>query len=307
MTSNNAASSDVKWDGEKDCCKVGKISIDRIVDLDSSPFSSTAIYPDASLETIRPLAERFGALHFDLNSFDLLLSFHAYLIRTDKHIILLDLCCGNDKHRPTRPAWHLRSGPFLDNLAQAGVAPEDVDFVMCTHLHADHVGWNTQLINGEWAPTFPKAQYLFGQIEYEHWQQEHEKNPEESVLYGSYLDSVLPIMKSGQAKLVTANHAVENGIHLEPAFGHTPGNVMLHVEDGGQHAILCGDAIHHPVQLARPEWSTGFCTDPDQSRSTRMALLEDYADTNTLLLPAHFQSPDYGQIGRDGRGYAILK
>jgi len=297
----------LKWQAKSDSCQVGRISIQRIVDLENSPFTASAIYPDANLDIIRPLAERFGALHFDAVSFDLLLSFHAYLIRTDKHIILLDLCCGNDKERPTRLAWHLRSGPFLDNLAAAGVRPEDVDFVMCTHLHADHVGWNTRFIDGNWVPTFSNAQYLFARKEYEHWRQEHEKNPEESVLYGSYLDSVLPVINSGQAKLVKTNHAVESGIYLEPAFGHTPGNVMLHVENNGDHAILCGDAIHHPVQLAYPHWSTGFCANLDQSRSTRMALLEDYADTKTLLLPAHFQSPDYGQIGRDGNGYQILR
>jgi len=297
----------LKWDANGDCCRVGGVSINRIVDLENSPFEAAAIYPDATLDIVRPLVERFGELHFDAASLDLLLSFHAYLIRTDKHTILLDLCCGNDKKRPTRPAWHLRDGPFLDNLAAAGVQSEDVDFVLCTHLHADHVGWNTRLINGDWVPTFTNAQYLFAEKEYDHWRREHENNPEESVLYGSYLDSVLPVIDSGQAKLVAPNHAVENGVYLEPAFGHTPGNVMLHVEDGGDHAILCGDAIHHPVQLAYPDWSTGFCTDPIQSRSTRMALLEDYADTKTLLLPAHFQSPDYGQIGRDGNGYRILR
>ncbi|MBT3915679.1 MAG: MBL fold metallo-hydrolase [Rhodospirillaceae bacterium] len=295
----------VTWDAKTDSCDVGSTSIRRVVDLESLPFAANMIYPDAVPSELQELSSRFGAQHFDQNSFDLLLSFHAFLVRNGKHTILVDLCCGNDKDRPTRPAWHMRNGPFLDNLAKAGVQPTDIDFVMCTHLHADHVGWNTQLIDGAWVPTFPKAQYLFAEKEFTHWQREHEKNPPEPVLYGSYLDSVLPVIDSGQAQLVKSNHQVDNGIHMEAAYGHTPGNVIIHVEDTDGHAILCGDAIHHPIQLAHPEWSTNFCTDPVQSRETRMAFLNDYADTQTAILPAHFQAPDYGRIEQDGKSYRL--
>jgi glyoxylase-like metal-dependent hydrolase (beta-lactamase superfamily II) len=293
----------IAWNTETESCSLGDTSIHRIVDLESVRFPAQMIYPNVRPEDMEALTARFGAHHFDEASLDLLLSFHAFLVRTKKHTILVDLCCGNDKDRPTRPAWHMRNGPFLDNLARAGVSPADIDFVMCTHLHADHVGWNTQLVDGAWVPTFPNAQYLFAEKEFKHWQREHEKNPVEPVLYGAYVDSVLPVMGSGQALLVQSNHEVGSGIHMEAAYGHTPGNVIIHVEQNAKHAILCGDAIHHPAQLAHPEWSTHFCSDADQSRVTRMALLEDYANTETVILPAHFQAPDYVSIVRDGKAY----
>tara|TARA_B100001971_G_C18237328_1_gene568234 strand:+ start:763 stop:1671 length:909 start_codon:yes stop_codon:yes gene_type:complete len=293
------------WDAETDSCDVGSTSIHRIVDLESVPFAANMIYPEAVLAEMRELSSRLGTHHFDQNSFDLLLSFHTFLMRNDKYTILVDLCCGNDKDRPTRPAWHQRKGPFLENLATADVAPEDVDFVMCTHLHADHVGWNTRLVDGAWQPTFPNAQYLFAEKEFNHWQLEHEKHPTEPILYGSYIDSVLPVMASGQAQLVASNHQIASGIHMEAAYGHTPGNIIIHIEDTDSHVILCGDAIHHPVQLIHPEWSTNFCSDPEQSRATRMAFLSDYADTQTAILPAHFQAPDYGRIERDGKSFRL--
>ena len=297
----------VHWNAKEESCHIGKNAIHRIVDLESIPFVADMIYQDATSDIVAELAGEFGSHHLDPASLDLLLSFHSFLVRTDKHTILVDLCCGNDKDRPTRQAWHKRSGPFLDNLAKTGVQPSDIDFVMCTHLHADHVGWNTQLVDGAWVPTFPNAQYLFAEKELAHWQHEHDANPTEPILYGSYIDSVLPVMASGQAQLVKSNHAVAPGIHMEAAYGHTPGNVIIHVEDQNDHAILCGDAIHHPVQLAYPEWSTNFCTDPEQSRTTRMAFLSDYADTPTLILPAHFQAPDYHRIESDGKRYRFGK
>jgi glyoxylase-like metal-dependent hydrolase (beta-lactamase superfamily II) len=299
------ANTDMKWDAQLDGCHVGGISIKRIADLESYPLPAGAIFPDQNDAIIRGLTDRFGPLHIDPGSLEIFLSFHSFVIRTDAHTILVDLCLGNDKIRADRPQWHMRSGPFLGNLAAAGVTPEDVDFVMCTHLHADHVGWNTKRADGEWVPTFPKAEYLFAEKEYAYWRAEYDKNPPEPLLYGAFEDSVLPVVAAGQATMVAGDHRVEAGIYLEPAYGHTPGNVVVHVEDGGDHAIVCGDAIHHPVQLAHPEWSTNFCFDADQSRVTRTALLEDCAGTGTLLLPAHFQAPEFGRIVRDGREFGI--
>ena len=295
------------WSIERDNCQVGNIVINRIVDLENIPFAAELIYPDSTPEIMERISGRLDKIHFGDTSSDLYLSFHSYLIRTANHTILVDLCCGNDKHRPTRPHWHERSGPFLDNLADAGVTPDDVDIVMCTHLHADHVGWNTKLENGTWVPTFPNARYLFAEKEFNYWQALHDANPPEPVMYGSFEDSVLPVISSGQAEFVAGDYKVGSGVFLEPAYGHTPGNVMIHAEDNGRHAILCGDAIHHPVQLIHPEWSTNFCSDQAESRATRLALLENCAGTSTMLLPAHFQSPEYGTIEKDGDGYHLVR
>ena len=295
------------WNAERDGCQIGDIAIDRIVDLQHIPFAADLIYPDATPDILEELASRLDKVHFGERNTELCLSFHSYLVRTASQIILVDLCCGNNKNRPTRPHWHQRSGPFLENLASAGVTPEDVDIVMCTHLHADHVGWNTRLENNNWVPTFPNARYLFAEKEFKYWQALHDADPPEPVMYGSFEDSVLPVISSGQAEFVTGDHKIANGIYLEPAYGHTPGNVLIHAENNNKHAILCGDTIHHPVQLIHPEWSTNFCTDQSESRSTRQALLSDCAGSGSILLPAHFHSPEYGTIEKDGIGYRLLR
>lgn len=303
MTEIAESSSSGQWDHHRDGCELGGIGIDRIPDLEDSPYGPDMIYPDATEERIRELAALLGERHISPD-LELYLSFHSFLVRTTKHTILIDLCCGNDKERTARPMWHQRNGPFLDNLAAAGVQPEDVDFVMCTHLHVDHIGWNTRLVNGEWVPTFPNARYLFSEIEYKFWIAEQEKS-NDPILYGSHLDSVLPVMASGQADLVQGDHEVEAAVHLEAYPGHTPGNAVVHVQGETGHAVVCGDVMHHPFQLFHPEWSTNFCADAVESRKSRTALLDRFADSGSLILPAHFQSPAYGPIERDGKIFRL--
>jgi glyoxylase-like metal-dependent hydrolase (beta-lactamase superfamily II) len=294
------------WNPHTDSCNVGKITIKRIVDLEFVPFAANLVFPDATQEKIKNLSSTVGMKHFAEKTFDLLLSFHSYLIQTDKYNILVDTCCGNDKDRATRPAWHKRQGPFLDNLKKNGLMASDIDIVLCTHLHADHVGWNTQLIGGKWHPTFSNAQYLFTIKEFEYWKNKNEQNLSEPIMYGSFDDSILPVIASGQASFVNSDHQIDDGVRIEPAYGHTPGNIIVHVESAKEHAVLCGDVIHHPLQLSKPLWSTNFCFDPNLSRQTRINLLETYADTETAILPAHFHSPDYGCIERHGSGFRLI-
>ena len=176
---------------------------------------------------------------------------------------------------------------------------------MCTHLHADHVGWNTKQVDGEWLPTFANAQYLFAEREYKFWEECQAKS-DDPIMYGSHADSVLPVMKSGQAKLIDGTHEIATGLNTEPAYGHTPGNMVLHVGEAAKtHAVICGDVMHHPVQLAHPEWSTCFCEDAQMSRETRTSLLDRFAGSETFILPAHFQSPGYGPVEKDGNGFRM--
>jgi glyoxylase-like metal-dependent hydrolase (beta-lactamase superfamily II) len=282
------------------------ISISRVVDIDRVPFAASAIYPNATTEAMRGALAGLGSDFVDPSSFDLLLSFHGFVVRTRHHTVLVDACVGNDKNRPTRPAWHRRSGSFLDNLTAIGVHPETVDFVLCTHLHADHVGWNTRLLDGRWVATFPNAQYLIGKAEYEHWLDRYSGDAAMPVNYGSFEDSVLPVVRSGQAVMVPSNYAVEAGIYCEAAPGHTPGNLIIHVEDGCRRAILSGDVLHHPVQLAHPDWSTRFCSDADQSRQTRVDFLRRYRNTKTDILAAHFRTPTLGRIAFEAGNYNFL-
>lgn len=239
-----------------------------------------------------------------------MMSFHSYVIRTGRHVILVDGCVGNDKERPLRPVWHRQQGPYLQHLAAAGVRPEEVTLVFCSHLHADHVGWNTKLVDGRWVPTFPNARYLFGRTEYEHWEKENRealKRGEALPNHGSFADSVLPVMDAKQADLVASDYQIEDGLHLEAAPGHTPGGCLLHVRNRGAHGIFSGDVIHTPVQLADPGLSSRFCSDAVLSATTRRALCERIADTPSVLFTGHFPAPSAARIVRLGGGFSLEK
>jgi glyoxylase-like metal-dependent hydrolase (beta-lactamase superfamily II) len=176
--------------------------------------------------------------------------------------------------------------PLLTDLADAGFPREEVDTVICTHLHFDHVGWNTMLVDGEWVPTFPNARYLLGRDEWEHW------NREGASGYAATIDdAVRPVIDAGLADLVPSDHRVTNEIRLEATPGHTPGHVAVHVESAGQHALITGDLAHHPVQFAEPDWHADPDTDPTQSAATRRRLLEEHSDTDLLVIGTHFAPP----------------
>lgn len=278
----------------------GRFTISKIADIDRGLYPAQGMFPDATPELLQAAYPKLGDAVVDPATRNLVLSFNCFVIRTGRHTILVDACIGNDKERTARPGWHRRKGPFLDTLRGLGITPEDIDIVLCTHLHADHVGWNTRLVNGRWVPTFPNARYLIAEAEYRYWRGLHDSHPPEPLLHGSFADSVLPVVESGQAVMVKADHEVETGIHLEGTPGHTPGAVVIHVEDGGARAVLCGDMVHHPVQIIHPEWVTNFCVDPALSSRARVEFVRRHAETGTRVLSAHFPTPTSGQIRRDG-------
>lgn len=280
--------------------RLGEAEVIRIADMEGYRTTTAKTMPGVTPELLAAQAKLLGPQFIDPATHQILLSFHSYLIRRAGKVVLVDACLGADKERPTRPFWHRLKGDFLEQLARIGVRPEDVDAVMCTHLHADHVGWNTRLVNGQWVPTFPNARYIMAEAEYRHWEA-HYKNTGPTLNHGSFADSVLPVVDSGQAELVSMDHRVDAGIHLEAAPGHTPGSVLIHVEDQGQHGVMTGDLIHHPLQLACPDVQTTFCEDPPASARTRVALCERYADTGSRIYTAHFPAPSSGRILRDGK------
>jgi glyoxylase-like metal-dependent hydrolase (beta-lactamase superfamily II) len=233
----------------------------------------------------------------------LITSVHAWLIRTTRHTILLDTCAGNHKDRQWWPRFHQLDTPFLERLEAAGARPEQVDIVLCTHLHADHIGWNTVLREGVWVPTFPNAKYLFSRAESAYWETERDRS-DDPAHHIPYRDSVLPVIESGQTVLVDGAHAIDDELLVEPAPGHTPGHVVLHLRSGRQAALLCGDVVHHPIQVCAPHWNTQFCQNPDQARATRRRVLEHCAEHLALLCPSHFGAPHAARIVRQGSGYA---
>jgi glyoxylase-like metal-dependent hydrolase (beta-lactamase superfamily II) len=278
-----------------------KFKVEKVVEFQAALFEPAAIFPAATAAAIESHRHWLEPDLMDPVSKLLILSFHSFVVRTAQRTILVDTCGGNEKNRPEKPRYHMKQWPYLERLAAAGVAPEAVDIVLCTHLHVDHVGWNTRLRDGRWVPTFPRAKYLFGRAEWEHWQ-EQAKRPGGKV-EAHHEDSVLPVIEAGQAVFVETDHEVEQGIRLEPSPGHTPGHVCVHLTAGGREAVITGDMMHHALQVAEPDWSTCFCTDPAQATRTRRMFFERHAETDTLVLPIHFPAPTAGRIVRAGTGW----
>jgi glyoxylase-like metal-dependent hydrolase (beta-lactamase superfamily II) len=229
------------------------------------------------------------------------ISVHSFVLRVDGRNILIDTCCGNDKKRSLPPV-SMQHWPYLANLAQAGLRPEDIDLVMCTHLHFDHVGWNTRLQDGSWVPTFPKARYLFGRRDFEFFSsQRHEALHREA-----FDDSVAPILDAGLADLVDADSRVHreigDGVWLTDVSGHSPGNLCVLAESGGSRAIFSGDCFHHPVQIVRPDAAFFADENPSQASVTRQRLLGEYANKDAVFFPAHFTGATAGRVERSGSG-----
>jgi len=278
----------------------GDIAVRRVVEEEGPLLPPTVLYPDAG-EAIEAHRHWLEPSLLDPASGFLVMSFHSFVIRGAHHIIVVDTCGGNDKPRPRKERYHMNSHPYLENLAATGVAPADVDVVLCTHLHVDHVGWNTRLVDGRWVPTFPNAKYLFGRVEWEFWEREYRSLAYTEDPY--YEDSILPVVEAGQAEFVDSDYQIDDGVWLAPTPGHTPGHLALHIESAGRRAVMSGDLMHTALQCAEPDLSSCFCIDPALSASTRRAFLEHHADTDTLIMPAHFPSPSVGLIKPAGAAF----
>lgn len=227
----------------------------------------------------------------------------SYLLHVDGLNVLVDSCCGNDKERSVPWAHRLQS-KWLQNLVAAGCDAADVNLVLCTHLHADHVGWNTRLENGRWVPTFPNARYVFSRKDFDFFgRQTREAHNREA-----YADSVLPVVDAGLADIVDSDacihREIEDGIWLEDAAGHSPGSVVVNAKRGGSRAVFMGDIVHHPVQLVRPDLPFFADEAPEEACATRRRLLEQCADNGAVLYPAHFPDPPAGRVRRAGRHFA---
>jgi glyoxylase-like metal-dependent hydrolase (beta-lactamase superfamily II) len=233
------------------------------------------------------------------------MSFHSFVLRTGRHTILIDTCMGNDKERPLRPIGHRRNTDFLGSLSERGVKPEEVDFVMCTHLHWDHVGWNTRLQDGRWVPTFPNARYIIARTEFDYRDALHAKG--DRSMHGlAFADSILPLVHAERAIVVDDDHALEEGVWLQPYPGHTPGTVVINIQSRGGRGVFAGDVLHTPLQLACPELSSIACHDPDLSHISRRRFIEQHVDTGNLIMPAHFLAPSAGCIISRGDAFGFV-
>jgi glyoxylase-like metal-dependent hydrolase (beta-lactamase superfamily II) len=280
---------------------IGDLRIRKVFELDGY-LPMPALFPDLAPADLQRLRRWYWSeeLSEDPQAAAIKLSFHSFILQVGGKNILIDTCNGNHKKRPFWSTVDQLNTAYMDNFRATGVTPEDIDFVLCTHLHFDHVGWNTRLENGRWVPTFPNARYLFSRLDYEHYSQ-HTDDPAHGP---SYLDSLLPVVEHGLAELVETDRIVEhdvgNGVWLQGAPGHTPGNCAIHAQRGGPEAIFTGDVFHHPVQLVRPDMPMSADADPAMGSRTRTAILARHANTNAIFFSAHFSGTSAGHIVRDG-------
>ena len=281
--------------------ELGGMTIGRMLEQ-TTPFDAFGFFPETTEDDWAPHRGWLTPDAMDPASGELLFPMQSYLVRTRHHNIVVDTCIGNHKHRPTRPLWHLKEDArWMSALAGHGLSVEDVDFVMCTHLHPDHVGWNTRLESGRWVPTFPNARYVFSKREADAWDAGIE-----GFSRDQYEDSVLPVIAAGQAELVADDHALDDEVWLEPTPGHTPGHVAIRLASGGASAVMSGDLMHSPVQCLHPEWVARPDYDKAEGCRTRRAFLERYCDTDTLVCTAHFPLPSAGRIVPDGDAFRFV-
>jgi glyoxylase-like metal-dependent hydrolase (beta-lactamase superfamily II) len=269
--------------------RLGDVEVIRVVEIPRSTYPTKDMLPTSDAAVIaRHRAGWLGAF-YDADTGDLGSRIQSYVVRTPDETVVIDTCVGNDKARENQ-LWNMRQGTWLEDLRAAGVAPEDVDYVLCTHMHVDHVGWNTRQVDGRWAPTFPKATYVFVGEEWEFWKHESEGGRDHD---GCIDDSVVPIVEAGRARLVDSTTAIGKHLRFEPTPGHTPGHACVRLTTAAGTAIFSGDLMHRVVQVAEPQWSSRFCYDGAQAAKTRRAFVEQQADSGTLICAAHFPTPGY--------------
>jgi glyoxylase-like metal-dependent hydrolase (beta-lactamase superfamily II) len=271
----------------------GRLRVSAVVER-AGPTPPGWLLPDATPDAVERHRPWLAPYFLD-DAGRFLQSIHTFVVQASGLTVLVDTCVGNDKDRGGRRPFHMMHTSFLEDLRAAGVAPESVDVVLCTHLHVDHVGWNTRLENGRWVPTFPHARYLFGRREWEHWSAE--RDPDTARIMA---DSVAPVLEAGLATLVDADHRITDELWLEPTPGHTPGHVSVRLRSGDADAVITGDLMHHPIQMAEPDWCSHFDVAPDQARKTRRAFCERYADRPVTVLGTHFHEPTAGRIVTHG-------
>jgi glyoxylase-like metal-dependent hydrolase (beta-lactamase superfamily II) len=266
----------------------GDITVTKVVDL-VEPFDAARAFPGAPLEEFDRNADWLVPNFYDPDKKAIIFSFHSYLVRTPRKIVIVDTCFGNEKSL----GGQKRHGAWLENLAATGVRPEDVDAVICTHFHADHVGMNTRLRDGQWVPTFPKARYIFNRAEVEKVRLRPQTQYGEG---GVYSDSVLPAIAAGQVDLIDGDHPVTDGVRIVASPGHTIGHHSIELKSHGRRAVLAGDILHNPIEVLHPDWINVFDDDKQAAIAQRLTFLDAHTDADITVFAAHFGGPTAGHI-----------
>ncbi len=283
--------------------QVGSATVQRIEEqIGPANVPVDVYFPTLERDVLKQHLDWLAPNHYSPETDRFITSIHSWLVRTQRHTILIDCCAGNHKDRPWTPRFHQLNTRYLDRLAAAGVQPDEIDYVCCTHLHADHAGWNTMLRDGRWVPTFPRAKYIFSRVEAEYWDPSLNPSIALDPRGAVFIDSVLPVIVQGQAILVEAGYTFDD-FTLEAAPGHTPGHAVLALASAGRSALFCGDAIHHALQVYAPHWNHMADENPVQAQETRLKLLQRCADEKCLLFPVHFGAPHVVRVDRTGAAF----
>jgi glyoxylase-like metal-dependent hydrolase (beta-lactamase superfamily II) len=278
--------------------QIGAIEITPVIELEIAG-GTRFILPQASREEVMKIA--WLQPQFADPEGRLKMAVQSFLVKTATQRIIVDTGLGNDKQGRGVPRWNDLQTPFLQDIVAQGFAAESIDTVISTHLHVDHVGWNTRLVNGNWVPTFANARYIWSRKEYEFW---HERR-EDPHIAPLYADSIKPIIDAGLVDLVESDHRFSDEIHFVPTPGHSPAHMSIAIESEGASAILLGDVFHHPCQVAHLDWATPIDTSRRQSTETRRMMCERLAGTKTLAIGGHFTGPGAGYIIRDGDTFRL--
>tara|TARA_R110000851_G_scaffold73980_1_gene163130 strand:- start:11849 stop:12769 length:921 start_codon:yes stop_codon:yes gene_type:complete len=274
--------------------QLGQVKISRIIESSEPLLRPAEIFPDSDPDIIARNIDWLAPHFYDPETDKLVITIQSFLLETQTHKILIDTCVGDCKQR-VRSEFHEKQWNWLKGLESLGLGVEDIDIVLSTHMHVDHVGWNTRFNGKEWVPTFPNARYLFTAPEWDYWK-ENEGHPA-LVRSGDYIgDSVWPLFHAGQADLVNMDHEIVPGVRLVPLPGHTPGHVGVEIDNASDPTLITADLFHHPLQCCYPHWNTRFCLDPLKSRATRLNAMADLAHKGTTVMAAHFPSPNAGKI-----------
>jgi glyoxylase-like metal-dependent hydrolase (beta-lactamase superfamily II) len=283
---------------------VGRYRLDPIAEFEGPRMTPGAMFSNTDPSHLSRLLERVPRASYDASTNQLITSVHTWLVRDDDGMVMLiDTCFGNLKHRlPTHPPFHMQRNDWLSKLANLGVKPNDVTHVINTHLHLDHVGWNTRLEEGVWTPTFPRARHIMPRVEVE-------INKAGMTPRGNpaWVDSIVPVIDAGLADFVDPGIRVAPDIRLMPCTGHSPGMLLVEISGGTNKVIAGGDPLHHPLQVLDPNVNTGYCENPDESASSRWALLARCADEGWAIAATHFFGPRVMQVRRAGEGFELIQ
>ncbi|MFI6564411.1 MBL fold metallo-hydrolase [Streptomyces sp. NPDC050534] len=306
MSSENMSGETSRGNGPGRHVMLGNVEVIRIVEWQAPYAPARTLVPESTAEVWTDNEDWLAPDHWDRGSDRVVVALQTWVLRSGGRTILIDTSVGNGRERPGSPQFHHWQGDFLGLLARAGVSPQQVDVVVNTHVHGDHVGWNTFGVDGGWAPTFPNAQYLIPAADDFHYGPDH--------AYGNgvreddrliYEDSIAPIHASGQAVLWDGTYRIDEHLTLESAPGHTPGSSVLRLESAGDRAVFVGDLLHSPVQILQPSWNSCFCLDPVRAAASRRRILERAAATRELVVPAHFGGPGAVEVRKEGREFAL--